>query len=336
MAPFTKASVVRGYVERFPNTTAHTLARIIYRENPSLFTNLESARTAVRYTTGSLGNEHRKYMARKDLVKTRSVGDPFAPLPKGITSFNTWEAVEVPGPIKALLLSDVHAPYHDHAALELALRFGEDQGVDTIILNGDLADFFSVSFWEKDPRKRNLAAELQTVRDLLYHIRQRFPLAKMIYKVGNHEERWERYLSVKAPELLGVEDFELRKLLRLDDFETQIVSDKRPLKLGYLYVIHGHEFKWGISNPVNPARGFYLRAKECCIGGHLHQTSSHSEKSLGGTIISTWSTGALCDLHPDYAPINKWNHGFAIIDTEANGQFEVNNLKIIEGRVFKD
>jgi hypothetical protein len=32
-------------------------------------------------------------------------------------------------------------------------------------------------------------------------------------------------------------------------------------------------------------------------------------------------------------PYNKWNHGFAWVETEASGDFEVKNLRIIEGKV---
>jgi len=42
----------------------------------------------------------------------------------------------------------------------------------------------------------------------------------------------------------------------------------------------------------------------------------------------------LCELHPLYMPINKWSHGFAIQTTMPDGDFEVDNKKIIDGRVL--
>jgi hypothetical protein len=44
--------------------------------------------------------------------------------------------------------------------------------------------------------------------------------------------------------------------------------------------------------------------------------------------------GCLCDLSPDYAIVNRWNHGFAIVDIDEDGSFEVHNHKIIDGRVY--
>ena len=39
------------------------------------------------------------------------------------------------------------------------------------------------------------------------------------------------------------------------------------------------------------------------------------------------------DMNPDYAIINNWNHGFAVIEYEDNGDFTVFNKKIINGKV---
>jgi hypothetical protein len=108
----------------------------------------------------------------------------------------------------------------------------------------------------------------------------------------------------------------------------------RPIKAGKLHIIHGHEYKFNISNPVNPARGFYMRAKTHVIGSHLHQSSQHSAKALDGNVISTWSTGCLCGLHPRYKPLNDWNHGFAIVAIDQRGGFEVDNKRVMNGKAW--
>jgi len=43
--------------------------------------------------------------------------------------------------------------------------------------------------------------------------------------------------------------------------------------------------------------------------------------------------GCLCELHPAYAPINKWSHGGAFVALWKNGDFEVTNKRILHGRV---
>lgn len=324
--------IARELCRRFPNTPSLTLAKKAYRTNPEVYSNLEGARAAVRRVRGVHGDQ----MADKSQYRApRKAGERLFPaMPKGLTHFKDWQSFSVPGPAKALVLADAHIPYHRDDVLTLAVQYGIKRKVDTIVLNGDIADFFSCSFWEKDPRKRRFKDELHAVRSFLGLLRGTFPKARIIYKLGNHEERWERFMSVKAPELLDVEDFEFSKLMRLDDFGIDLVTDKRPILLGKLHIVHGHEFKFAIAGPVNPARGFFLKAKVHCLGGHFHHSSQHSEKNLSSHVVSTWSTGCLCDLHPDYAPINNWGHGFAIVEVDKAGTFHVDNLRIIDGRVY--
>jgi hypothetical protein len=54
---------------------------------------------------------------------------------------------------------------------------------------------------------------------------------------------------------------------------------------------------------------------------------------MNGKITTTWSTGCLCELHPEYMPINKWNLGFAIVDM-ADDMFDVRNKRISKGKVL--
>lgn len=51
-------------------------------------------------------------------------------------------------------------------------------------------------------------------------------------------------------------------------------------------------------------------------------------------ITTTWSTGCLCGMHPEYARINDWNHGFAFVKVAENGNYKVANLRIYNGEVL--
>jgi len=87
---------------------------------------------------------------------------------------------------------------------------------------------------------------------------------------------------------------------------------------------------------VNPARGLFLRAKASILAGHNHQTSAHHENDINGSQTACFSTGCLCDLQPDYRPFafTKWNHGAAIVELNKEGNFSVDNFRIIEGKVY--
>jgi hypothetical protein len=56
----------------------------------------------------------------------------------------------------------------------------------------------------------------------------------------------------------------------------------------------------------------------------------HTTNDVNDTMLTTWSFGCLCDLHPDWNPYADWNHGFALINIEKNGFFEVENRRILQ------
>ena len=138
---------------------------------------------------------------------------------------------------------------------------------------------------------------------------------------------------MKAGELDGVDEFKLEEIIKSRAEGIDVISDKRIIKAGDLNIIHGHEFGGSVFSPVNIARGLFLRAKVSAMQGHNHQTSEHTESNMNGKITTTWSLGCLSELHPAYLPINKWNHGFAIVDVFGD-EFEVRNKRIHKGKVL--
>ncbi len=236
------------------------------------------------------------------------------------------------GQNRILLLTDIHLPYHDIDALSLALHWGYERKPNAIILNGDTMDMYQASRFIKDRRLRDLNGEIEMTRDFLAQLREEFD-CPVYFKIGNHEARWENYLKTVAPELLGIADFELSSILRFGELGVTEIKSNQVIKAGKLSIMHGHEFGHQVFSPVNAARGLYMKAKASSIIGHHHQTSEHSEKDLNGEVVTTWSVGSLCGLSPEYMPYNKWNHGFAWIETFDNGDFEVKNLRIINGKV---
>jgi len=326
----TKAEIVRSYLERFPDTENLTLAKVLHKELPTVFMSLESARDIVRRLRGAKGSYHNKHAVNKATFKP--LGWQKDVIPK--TLARTREPIVLSGALKVLILSDIHIPYHDEIAVAAAIAHGKKKKPDVIILNGDIGDFYGVSRHDKDPR-RSLADELDAIRQFLFYLRKQFPNARILYKIGNHEARMEMFLVKNAPVLLGVSDFELPVLLKFEESKIELVPSLTLIRLGSLPIYHGHELPQGMSSPVNPARGIWMRVQESLICGHWHRTSEHTESTgLNKKLSSCWSTGCLCDLTPDYAIVNRWNHGFAWVETQADGNYEVTNHKIINGRVY--
>lgn len=329
-----KGEIVDKVLTDFPNSPSLTLAKKIYKENPKVFTSIDDARSTIRYYRDAMGKKTSKYLSTRKHVRDF---DPKSWNPFGLPPSD--EAEYLPYHLRKeanniLCLYDVHVPYHNVDALTNAIQYGKKNDVNTIFIGGDFLDFYGLSTFEKDPRKRRFSQELEDGREILGILRREFPKAYIYYMLGNHEERYERYLRVKAPELLDCSDFKVDVLLRFGQMGIELIDGKRIAKAGKLNLIHGHEFGRQFFSPVNPARGLYMKSKESAICGHHHQTSEHSERSLSGDVDTCWSVGCLCELNPDYRPINKWNHGFAHVKVNEDGNYKVFNYKIIEGEVY--
>jgi len=326
-----KGQIVEEYLNRFPDASTNALARMLVKDHPIDFkqTNARSLVRAYRNELSSVYIKSSQQYERTEQTKKNLMGRKFV-LPE--SDYQTSEPFIVKSK-RVLLLSDIHLPYHDKKALKLALNYGIENNMDAIYLNGDVLDFYGISNFVKDRRKRDMSEELEMGRNFLKMLRENFD-GPIFYKWGNHEDRWEKFLMINAPELLGISDFELSSILRFGEFGIQEVKSKQIAYFGKLAVMHGHEFGRATFSPVNAARGLYMKSKESCIVGHHHQTSEHTEKSLSNDVVTTWSMGCLSGLNPDYHSYgNKYNHGFAFVKVGKDGNYHVQNIRIIDGKI---
>ena len=70
---------VQDLLVRFPNTPSLTLAKKVVKENPSLFTTVEAARSAIRYMRGAMGKKARSSARDETLFREFNVSsfNPF-------------------------------------------------------------------------------------------------------------------------------------------------------------------------------------------------------------------------------------------------------------------
>ena len=334
----SKADIARDYAVRYRadlesgTISKKQLARVMMRENPGVWDELEHARGVLRSVTGAAGNGTESRRERHAYEFKSSIAHGLLSMPK--SEQKDVEDFVIGGPIKIGLLSDLHIPYQHNEAILAATDYLLAQGIQDLYINGDLIDCHKCSSVLHHPDSADLRDELDRVTQFFAWFRERFK-GRIIWKFGNHEARLETYLMAKAPELWGCPGMSLAAMTSADDYGIEVVASNQLAKLGKLNVIHGHEFKQGIAAPVNPARGLFLRTKCSSICGHSHATSEHAESNLNGDEIGCWSTGCLCELKPAYNPFGftRWNHGFAVVEVAEDGDFKVRNRRIIGGRV---
>lgn len=315
----TQADIVKTALDRFPNMGSRTLAKYLLNNYGVEFdNNLERIRNKIRYYRGTCGTKNRNEIAKVSLKSSPS------DLPR------TWRRTRTPYKLSAglwLIAPDIHVPFHEPRPIESMIKYAQTEKINGIFFPGDLQDCQAVSFWPS--AKRDIDAEIEAMADFLNFMTAEFPKAQLVWLPGNHEYRLPRYYMHKAPELAGsiIGSVCMDVALNLEGRGVEFLDYNQMVLAGKLPILHGHEFK--ISRAVNPARGLFLKAKTFAMCAHHHSSSEHTEKDLNGNILTTWSTGCLCDLSPDYQPYANWNWGFALVNAEKNGDFEVINKRIL-------
>jgi len=316
MTRVEKKKIILDALHNFPTLPIRTVARYILAEyGPYFDGDLEKIRHAIRYYTGKDGETNRQN--NKEIVKRAP-----AEMPK------TWRNIRTPhvlAPGKWLVLADIHVPYHEPLAIQAAVEYGKKVGITNVLLNGDIQDCASVSHWPKTT-KRNFDKELVVFLEFLDWLCAELPVP-MVYKPGNHEYWLPRYYASKAPELIGLPLLAMESVLNLESRGVEFIEYKQIVDAGGLPILHGDELRF--SSPVNPARGLFLKTHSWAMCSHFHQTAENSTRDINGKLLTTWSTGCLCDLSPDYSPYSNWNHGFAVVDVTKGGGFKVDNRRIL-------
>lgn len=320
-----KGNTVKEYLEKFPALSKRALAEKIVFDYPLLYTDMEDARRAIRYWTGSNGDYSRSVLNTNKYLDHCKIPKSVAKKPRN---------VQLEGS-KILWISDTHIPNHDEQAISLALEYGQKEEADCIVLGGDVLDNAPFTRWDKPPTVNQVRRWFDMAYDFLFHLRMVFPKAKIYWLEGNHDKWYERWLMKKAPILFDDPHYKMETRLKLDELDIQYIPENIKAKAGHLFLLHGHTLIKGVFSPVNGARGLFLRAKSSAIIGHVHSSSKHSETNLKGQLIGCWTVGCLCTLSPDYDPHNtKHNLGFAFIKVEPTGEYHVDNKEIYNGKIL--
>lgn len=259
------------------------------------------------------------------MVSIRVIQDPETSLPV---------RAAVTGRGRALVMSDIHFPFHDPSAVRIALAIAKETQPDLIILNGDIIDNHAISRFPKPPiRRTGFPYEVQASRRLLHQLMgflaKHCPQAKILYVEGNHEERMEHFLA-RTQELYNLPELRIPALYRLDSLLTYLYNPRLPQPVygrvqaevdigGVLIITHGHKIRQSV-NTVNVARNLVIKLHNDIIIGHWHRNASYIDITYRGQKIQAHVVGCLCLQRPEYDASRLWGQGVLMIDFDAPGK----------------
>lgn len=241
---------------------------------------------------------------------------------------------------------DTHVPYHNKRLFELALKacqgFRPPKGQKyRVVIGGDFADCFCVSDHDKNPeRSRRLDWELDEVKKALKAVRQAAgENATIDYTEGNHENRLDRFLIRKAPELFGLCRF--TDLVDMRALNIAYHSYRRHITLGKLHVTHdcGNAGQYAHYKALATFQGNI-------VINHTHRLGYAVVGNAQGKPHVGAMFGHLSDVQEiDYAHriqvSRDWTYGFGYGYMETNGYVHlvpcpiVGNSAVVAGKVVR-
>lgn len=255
---------------------------------------------------------------------------PPATLPQSLAE--EWKSFEIPGR-KLLTISDIHLPCHATQPLLATINYAKRNPPDTILLNGDILDFPDISRHYRKPGGAGVKRELEIARQFLFWLRGEFPRVEIIWKEGNHEERWAKNIGAKNPEIYDIISNSWSDCVGARETSVRIIRDQAKLRFGNWLILHGHECSKAGASGVNPADKMLNTTRCNTAFSHVHRESQATAYTALGEKVTCISQGCFEHLNPEWMRINKWHHGFSEAELHSNGKayFE---LRTVDGNVI--
>lgn len=232
---------------------------------PALTRYLHSAKLTIPVNTV------RGYLVRAGVTVSRFV------TPDRVLAPRLYE-VEVPKKvIKAVFIGDEQVPFADRAVWGRVLRFIQDFKPDLLVHLGDGLDCYSISRFSRDPaRVHSLGAELREMNSHLDELDSAAGKAVKLYHLGNHEERLERYVIDRAPELRDIPELSISHLLRLEKRGFEVFES------GHMSEFRGFVMTHGVHTGPTAAERMAGATGSSGISGHNHQARAFWWTDLRG------------------------------------------------------
>jgi len=244
---------------------------------------------------------------------------------------------------KTAVIGDLHVPMMDYSAFEVTKAYLKSYKPDQLVINGDLVDFYSLSVFDKNPdRKFSVQDELDEAKAVLKDLRQTVGKNCDIYFLeGNHENRLQRYLW-RNPELEGLRDLQLPKLLGLSEQNVKFIGvsgdywkkDSGHLKIGDALIMHGDNRLNGASTSRYSgysAKNTMMGIQQSVMINHVHRLALVHHSTPYGQLVGV-ECGSLCEP----TGTANWQQGFVTFET-INGKNENYRLhRIQDGTLHAD
>ena len=238
---------------------------------------------------------------------------------------------------RAIVTPDKHFPLADMPAINVVCQAIEIVKPDIYIDLGDVGEWHGASHWQWKKKKRppveyqlpSIEQDIKDVNkgmDIIDESLDKVNCEEKYMIEGNHDD-WMNRFTEEHPYL----DYKFKDVVNLKDRGYIFYPIGKYLKMGKLYLYHGHHFA-----SIHHARN-HLNKLGCNIMyGHHNDLQQSSMTHMDG-VKSAWSIGCLKDMSDEENQWlgnrkHNWSHAFSIVDFFENGYFTVHVIQIIKGK----
>lgn len=224
--------------------------------------------------------------------------------------FVELKITSVPEGTRVLIVNDLQRPFQDEATLEPVEKFWDDFSPDIEIYDGDIADFYDISTFDRNPSRRfQLQDELDDTRGWLTHRAERNPKARRLFIKGNHEDRLRRWLWKYGKELAALRALDVDQLLGFDELKIEGLEYMSVVDLLGYRIEHGYKTSASKAYPINVSRYMAIATGSSGLCAHTHHFSMYAWTDARGS-HSYIENGCLCLFNLEYAPFPNWQQAF--------------------------
>jgi UDP-2,3-diacylglucosamine pyrophosphatase LpxH len=231
----------------------------------------------------------------------------------------TWlsdKATSANKELQVMHLCDIHAPFHDPYAIDLAFQMVEKAQPDVVVVGSDFADLYLTTHFDIDPDLAQYDDELNCLEEhwnpFINRLKKAAPNAVNLFIWGNHEQRLIRKLWKDAKQfrkrLLG----NFRDIVKNNGSVWYLGENVNHVRIGPLQVEHGSRY----NEHVVKSRLYDEGAQISLMMGHVHKRNFY-EIQGADFAVNGISSGCLCPTDPHYAfgtaqSGRKWVQGTAV------------------------
>lgn len=251
---------------------------------------------------------------------------------------------------RILSISDTHVPF------QLPIETYKDYvgKVDILQLNGDISDCQSISKFSKKYRV-NFVEEMIETRQYIIDLIEYIKPKKVVINYGNHELRYQKYLSDKIHDDLlqlmpntsldmiidiGFKNYDRKQKTEIwyepiknvfEDIEVEYTKDWK-CKIGKTLFIHPKTFTSGMLKTTEKAINYFLRIDrdfDCIVMAHTHKVGCYVQGN-----IYMYEQGCCCKTEEmDYADGDMYipqQQGFIYVCQNDNGDLIYEKTRLVK------